>query len=212
MSNAKQQYAALMEAYRIKYGRKRPVSTVNLGTGNWPLNDMMDKKEEYLQLLLATMIKKKVTPAQVQVAIFSNSIRGQNKQYPDDVNEYVDYMEEYLEFLISIFDNLKMLFVVPPEYSGYASAAAPRHEPFVFREGMAVDQFVKRHYGETGPWIGMGPYYWTNGLVPREDGLIWECKDVALKDGVHPSTLGLVKTTDMLLRFFENSPVTGWFL
>lgn len=211
MSNAKKQFDAFSNAYRDKYGRGRPATLVNLGTGNWPLNDMMDKKSEYRKLMLDTMVKKKVTPEQVQIFLFKNSIRFQDKEYPDDVNEYMGYLEEYREFLIDLFPNLRMWFVLAPVYSGYASKVAPRQEPFVFREGLAVDEFVRRHDRETRPWIGWGPYYWNNGIEARGDGLVWNCKDFMVKDGVHPSTDGLKKTTDMLMRFFENSPVTGWF-
>lgn len=212
MSNQKQQYAAFVAAYRLKYGRSRPVTTVNLGTGNWSLDMMIHQMEEYRQLLLNTMVKKKVTREQVQIILFKNSIRFQNKEYPNDVNEYVGYLEILRNFFIELFPNLAMWFQLYPVYSGYASGPAPRHEPFVFREGMAVDEFIKRHYGQTKPWIGPGPYYWANGLEPREDGQIWKCTDFQVGDGVHPSTLGKKQTTDMLLRFFEQSLVTEWFL
>lgn len=212
MSNQKQQFAALMEAYRLKYGRSRPTSTVNLGTGNWSLDMMIHQMEEYRQLLLDTMIKKRVTREQVQIILFKNSIRFQDKAYPNDVNEYVGYLEILRNFFIELFPNLAMWFQLYPVYSGYASSSAPRHEPFVFREGIAVDEFIKRHYGQTEPWIGPGPHYWANGLQPRAgDELIWKCDNFAVKDGVHPSALGLKQTTDMLMRFFEQSPVTGWF-
>lgn len=210
MSNAKQQFAKLMELYRLKYGRQRPVSTVNLGTGNWALGDMVQRMEEYKQLLLTLIAKKRTTPEQVQIALFKNSIRFQDKPFPEDVNEYVDYLEQYRELLIELFPNLKMWFMLAPVYSGYASGSAPRHEPFVYREGIAVHEFIKRHYGEAKPWIGWGPYYWADGLTPRGDGLIWKCEDFA-SDGVHPSTLGRIKAAEMLLRFFEQSPVTEWF-
>jgi hypothetical protein len=208
MSNAKQQFAALMNAYRLKYGRKRPMTTVNLGTGNWDLRMMVEEEDEYEQLLLNTLVKKKATAKQIQIAVFKNSIRFQEQDYPADVNQYVEYMERYRKFLIRVFPNLKLLFVLFPVYSGYASGSAPRHEPFVFREGLAVNEFVRRHYGEVEPWIGFGPYYWANGLVPRADDLIWKCEHFITRDGVHPSALGLEKTTEMLMRFFENSPVT----
>lgn len=211
MSNAKQQFAAFMEAYRLRYGRGRPTTTVNLGTGNWSLDLMIEQMAAYRQLLLDTMVKKRVTREQVQIAMFKNSIRFQEQNPPDDVNQYVAYLEKYRTLLIDLFPNLKMLFVLAPVYSGYSSGSAPRHEPYVFREGIAVGDFVEAHYGETQPWIGWGAYYWANGLEPRGDGLVWKCADFIVRDGVHPSSLGLVKTSDMLLRFFENSPVTQWF-
>lgn len=80
MSNAKQQFAGFMNAYRLKYGRSRPVTTVNLGTGNWDLSMMVKQMNEYRNLLLTTMVKKKVTKEQVQIFLFKNSIANFNRQ------------------------------------------------------------------------------------------------------------------------------------
>lgn len=208
MSNAKQEFQAFMDKYRAKYGRSRPVTTVNLGTGNWDLTAMVHDSEKYWDLVHETMAKKKTSPERIEIVVFKNSVRHQDKPYPDDVWEYLEFMEDHLANMTSHLPNLKMLFVLSAVYSGYASVSAPRHEPWAFREGLAVDEFVRDHWNMTEPWITWGPYYWANGLEPRDDGLTWKCTDFMAKDGVHPGTGAKVKTADMLMRFFEQYP---WF-
>ncbi|HMB18904.1 MAG TPA: hypothetical protein VKO41_06260, partial [Gaiellaceae bacterium] len=62
-----------------------------------------------------------------------------------------------------------------------------------------------------GPWIGWGPYLWTDGAKGRLDGLTWACEDVR-GDGVLPSAAGTAKIGRLLLRFFKTDPTTkSWF-
>jgi hypothetical protein len=61
------------------------------------------------------------------------------------------------------------------------------------------------------PWTAWGPYLWADGLVPRSDGLIWECDDFAT-DGTHPSDSGRLKVAERLLGFFRTDVVASrWF-
>jgi hypothetical protein len=62
-----------------------------------------------------------------------------------------------------------------------------------------------------GPWLGWGPYLWTNGERGRKDGLTWTCTDVG-PDGTHPSPSGRTKVADLLWTFFStNRTSRGWF-
>jgi hypothetical protein len=61
------------------------------------------------------------------------------------------------------------------------------------------------------PWLSWGPYTWGDGLRPRSDGLIWECKDFN-NDGTHPNTTGRAKVARMLMDFFRNDSTSReWF-
>ena len=62
------------------------------------------------------------------------------------------------------------------------------------------------------PVLLWGPYLWADGTVPRSDGLVWNCEDLA-DDGVHPSESGRQKVADMLLNFFTTDSLARvWFL
>jgi len=64
-----------------------------------------------------------------------------------------------------------------------------------------------------GPWLGWGPYLWTNGEKGRSDGLTWTCADVRPSDGTHPSASGQAKVASLLWRFFTTDPTTrSWFV
>jgi hypothetical protein len=63
-----------------------------------------------------------------------------------------------------------------------------------------------------GPWIGWGPYLWTDGEKGRADGLTWSCPADVRDDGTHPSPAGSAKVARMLLRFFKTDPTAkSWF-
>jgi hypothetical protein len=62
------------------------------------------------------------------------------------------------------------------------------------------------------PWIEWGPYFWTDGVKGRQDGLVYLREDVR-EDGLHPSDKGSAKIADLMLKFFRNDATTrGWFL
>lgn len=58
------------------------------------------------------------------------------------------------------------------------------------------------------PWLGFGPYLWTDGLTPRSDGLVWTCADVQ-PDGTHPSLSGRVKIASLLQDFFTQNALAA---
>lgn len=62
------------------------------------------------------------------------------------------------------------------------------------------------------PWLGFGPYLWTDGTTPRSDGLVWNCTDVQ-SDGTHPSPSGRTKVANLLQQFFTTDPLTtSWYV
>jgi hypothetical protein len=68
-----------------------------------------------------------------------------------------------------------------------------------------------RHRLKSRPWLGWGPYLWTDGTKGRSDGLVWTCADVRA-DGTHPSPTGQQKVSALLLRFFTtNATAKRWF-
>src|SRR5207302_5200495 len=63
------------------------------------------------------------------------------------------------------------------------------------------------------PWMSWGPYYWSNGMLGRKDGLEWDCADFSA-DGTHPSsTNGQLKVATALMNFLKtDDTTTPWYL
>jgi len=97
-------------------------------------------------------------------------------------------------------------------YAGYATTRL-NPEPYAYQR-LAVKWTVQdRIEGKLkGPWLGWGPYLWTDGTKGRADGFTWTCADVAA-DGTHPSREGQEKVGRLLLSFFTKDRTTRtWFI
>ncbi len=80
------------------------------------------------------------------------------------------------------------------------------------REGRSELNFDPSRGPVLAPWLAWGPYPWADGLLPRSDGLTWECREFQ-DDGTHPARRGREKVAGMLLDFFRSDPTTApWFL
>jgi len=119
--------------------------------------------------------------------------------------------------LKTFFHNLQLVYVTSRSYAGYAGDSL-NPEPYSYETGFG-DKFAVHDFVSTvettmqPPWVGWGPYLWTNGLLPRSDGLTWTCQDVKPGDGRHPDDpTGKLKAAVMLLNFFKNDPTAmPWF-
>lgn len=126
------------------------------------------------------------------------------------------------------YPNLKMVFISSRTYGGW-SVVDHNPEPYAYEQGFAVswliDDQIRQMAGgvmnpdagdldySTGvaPWLAWGPYFWTDGLSGRSDGLVWTRADTE-GDGVHASMSGELKAATLLRGFFKTSPFTRcWF-
>jgi hypothetical protein len=125
------------------------------------------------------------------------------------------------------YPNCRVAFLSSRIYGGYASTQL-NPEPYAYESGFAVKFTIAEQIaqqagspptegygpllvGPNAPVLVWGPYLWADGLTPRSDGLIWECANFA-NDGVHPSSSGVNKVSDMLLDHFLQSPYARpWF-
>jgi hypothetical protein len=115
------------------------------------------------------------------------------------------------------YPNLRQVFVTSRTYGGYSgiypstSTIGPNPEPWAYETGFADKWFVAQSVANPTqrPWVGWGPYFWTNGIKGRSDGLTWQCADTF--DGTHPSQSGLNKLTPYLHSLFAGSAFTPWF-
>lgn len=168
--------------------------------------------------------------AQVQAVWVKVANPGPTVSLPNpnaDCNRMVKQMGDIARALMVRYSNLKIVFFSGRIYAGYASTAL-NPEPYAYESGFAVKWLIEAqinqmagggidpmagdlNYNTLAPWIVWGPYLWADGLIPRSDGLIWECGDLQ-NDGTHPSMSGEEKVGSMLLDFMLNSPFAGpWF-
>jgi hypothetical protein len=106
--------------------------------------------------------------------------------------------------LMARYPNLQQAFFSSRIYAGYASTDL-NPEPYAYESGFAVKWLLEAQIGQmaggaadpiagdlataAAPWLAWGPYFWSDGLEPRKDGLIWRCADLQ-SDGTHPSRSG----------------------
>ena len=125
------------------------------------------------------------------------------------VEEYSTTLEgdarEVLDLFAVEFPNLKIVWLQPMIYAGYSTASGGQ-EPHAY-ENALVDQRLM--VDQSWPFfVGIGPYLWADGLIPRDDGLIWECSDFK-DDGNHPDKGAKNKHSEYLLQFFHEDSVAS---
>lgn len=119
-----------------------------------------------------------------------------------------DQLDALLPVIREAYPNLKQLFVSNRTYAGYRTNGSG--EPSVWTEGQAVREFVLRHLGETGPWIGWAGDLWSYGDSPRSDGFFMARSDFR-DDGLHYTSGGKLKVGLLARDQFHASPFTPWY-
>jgi hypothetical protein len=153
-----------------------------------------------------------VKPAQVQVVWLKEAISGEDRPFPKDARTLQADLRAIIRVARVRYRNLRLVYLSSRTYAGYAVTGL-NPEPAAYDSGYAVRGVIQDRMGGKlkGPWVGWGPYLWTDGLSGRRDGLAWTCDDV-LEDGTHPSKTGVQKVVTMLITFFKSDPTAKrWF-
>jgi hypothetical protein len=154
------------------------------------------------------------TAAQVQAVWLKEAIAQENEPFPADALRLRSDLGAIVQILEQRYPSLQLIYVSSRTYGGYATTTL-NPEPFAYDSGFAVKWLVgdaADGHLKARPWVGWGPYLWTNGTKGRSDGLTWTCDDVRPQDGTHPSADGQRKVADLLVHFFQTSPTTkSWF-
>jgi len=154
-----------------------------------------------------------VTRNQVEAVRLKEAVANESLGFPQDALRLQTDLADIVTILGDRFPELRLVYVSSRTYGGYAVTPL-NPEPFAYESGFAVKWLIENRIkaNTTQPWVGWGPYLWTDGLRGRRDGLIWTCDDV-LSDGTHPSRSGRQKVADLLLQFFEtDTTARSWFL
>jgi len=169
-----------------------------------------------------------VTANQVVAALIEDTDGIATGTFPSDITTLQSEYETMMQTMLTLFPNLKLVYFSSRVYAGYSNGVGKpdNPEPYAYEVGWAVKWAIQDqingnsnlNYNSANgpvvaPWMSWGPYYWSNGMLGSEDGLVWDCADFA-SDGTHPSsTYGQLKTSNALLNFLKTDDTTiPWYL
>lgn len=154
-----------------------------------------------------------VSASQVQIVWLKEVIAGEHRRFPRDAKALQASLRKIITTMRFRYPKLRLVYLSSRTYGGYAITGW-NPEPAAYDSGYAVRGVIQdRISGKLkGPWVGWGPYLWTDGLAGRNDGLQWSCDDVEA-DGTHPSRSGVQKVVNLLTTFFKTDPTAKrWYL
>jgi Putative Ig domain len=168
-----------------------------------------------------------VTSKQVVAVWIEDSNGIATGSFPSDMTTLQTDYETVMNNLFTLFPNLKLVYFSSRIYAGYSNGVAKINpEPYAYESGFAVKNAIADQINGNSnlcdgngcspikaPWMAWGPYYWANGLLASQDGMVWTCQDLQ-KDGTHPqSPSGDLKVASQLLNFLKtDDTTTPWFL
>lgn len=136
-------------------------------------------------------------------------------------------MKRIMKELVTRYPNIKLCFISSRASARYSCLTCPNGslnpEPYAYWQGWDCKQIVSDQInGDTNltytgpnrksPWIGWGPYLWTDGDIARQDGLKWLCPSDFAADGTHPSLTAGRTVGGLLDCFFKNDSLCyPWF-
>jgi hypothetical protein len=213
MSNTTQEFSAFERVAGASPAKAAGVTLVDGAQGGQDAEQVKDPVARFWSVVEQRLAAASAEDVQVQAVWLKEAIIRERNPFPADAHRLQNDLRAIVGILRSRFANLRLVYISSRTYGGYATTPL-NPEPYAYDSGFAVKWLVnERVKGKlSGPWIGWGPYLWTNGERGRKDGLTWTCADVRPSDGTHPSASGQLKVANLLLRFFTTSPTTkSWF-
>jgi hypothetical protein len=212
MSNATREFSDFKSRADRDPVKNASVELVDGAAAGWDAQRIRSSASPYWDLVDERLDLAGALPEQVQAVWLKQAISGESRPFPRDARALHASLRAIVRILRERFVNLRLIFLSSRTYAGYAiTARSP--EPQAYDSAFATRWLIldRMQRKATGPWIGWGPYLWTDGVKARKDGLTWACADVE-NDGTHPSRGGAQKVSALLLRFFKTDPMAmPWF-
>jgi hypothetical protein len=212
MSNAAAEFGAFVSLVPADGRTSRNVRLVDGAVPGFDARQIVSPRNPYWALVVRRLAISGASAAQVQAVWLKEAIERPSGRFPADARVLRDDLRTIVRILAQRFRNLQLVYLSSRTYGGYARTPL-NPEPYAYGSGFAVKWTItERMRNRAGrPWVGWGPYLWTDGTKGRADGLVWTCDDVA-PDGTHPSGSGMTKVAQLLLGFFTTDPTArSWF-
>jgi hypothetical protein len=202
---------------------------VNGAQGGATPNTLTSTTSTYWTTVLENYLPQNGVTANQVVAIWMEDTDGiATGTFPSDITTLQSEYETVMQTMLTLFPNLKMVYFSSRVYAGYSNGTATpdNPEPYAYEVGYAVKWAIadqlngnsNLNYNPASgpvvaPWMSWGPYYWSNGMLGRSDGLVWDCEDFS-PDGTHPSIFfGQLKVATKLLQFLKTDDTAKpWYL
>jgi Bacterial Ig-like domain (group 1) len=202
---------------------------VNGAQGGATPNLLTSSTSTYWVTVLENYLPQNNVTANQVVAIWVEDTDGiATGTFPTDITNLQSEYETMMQTMLTLFPNLKMVYFSSRVYAGYSNGLATpdNPEPYAYEVGYAVKWAIGDQLNgnanlcdgngcspTVAPWMSWGTYYWSNGMLGRSDGLVWDCEDFSA-DGTHPSsTYGQLKVASKLLQFLKTDDTTKpWYL
>jgi hypothetical protein len=212
MSNTSQEFSAFQQLADRDSRRNPRLVVVNGAQGGQDADRIRTATAPFWEVVDGRLAAAGVAPPQVQVVWLKEAFARPTDAFPAHAGRLRDALRDIVAVIGDRYPNVRLVYLSSRTYAGYATTAL-NPEPYAFESGFAVKWLIQRRIDGKlkGPWLGWGPYLWTDGARGRSDGFTWACADAA-QDGTHPSPSGRQKVAELLLRFFKNDATArGWF-
>ena len=212
MSNATQEFSAFKRLADADPRKSASVTIVDGAQGGQDAVRISNPAAPFWTEVDRRIAAARATPADVQVVWLKEAIAGPREAFPADAQRLRGGLRNAVRIATARYPNLRLVYLSSRTYAGYATTTL-NPEPYAYQSGFAVKWTVQDGIeGKLkGPWLGWGPYLWTDGTKGRSDGFTWTCADVA-PDGTHPSRAGQEKVGRLLLSFFTSDRTSKtWF-
>jgi hypothetical protein len=212
MSNATDEFSAFKRLADADPTKNQSLLIVDGAQNGGDAGRIKRPTAEYWRVVDERLTAAGATSDQVQAIWLKEMIAGEDRPFPRDARALQADLRAIVRIARSKFPNLRLVYLSSRTYGGYA-ITGQNPEPAAYDSAFGVRWLIgERMAGKIkGPWIGWGPYLWTDGLKGRSDGLVWACDDVG-QDGTHPSRTGAQKVAQLLQQFFRSDPTARpWF-
>lgn len=228
-STAQNEFTTFLPLANADPAKNPSLVIVNGAQGGATPNEFVSSGSYYWSTILENYLPQNGVTANQVVAIWiedTDSIK--TGSFPADMTTMQSEYESMMQDFLTNFPNVKLVYWSSRVYGGFSNGLVNPDdpEPYAFEAGYAVKDAIadqingaaNLNYNPANgpvlaPWMAWGPYYWSNGMLGRADGLVWDCEDFS-SDGTHPSSgFGQQKVANALLNFLRTDPTTTpWYL